>query len=122
MLRTHRNAAVGALVMLALVTASHQVAAQDTSRAGQAPPDTSAYTGGLSRDTTDSTLRTGVEQFDTTARPGPGAGMGDTSATADTSTLRPIQPSAGDSTDSTRAGQEQSLDPTAKSGTSSDST
>jgi hypothetical protein len=56
MSRTRRNAAVGALVALALATASHRVAAQDTSSAGQAPPDTSAYTGGVSRDTTDSTL------------------------------------------------------------------
>jgi hypothetical protein len=99
MVRTHRNAAVGALVMLALATASHRVGAQDTSRAGQAPPDTSAYTGGVSRDTTDPTFRTGVEQVDTTARPGQAAGMDDTSATTDTATLRPIRPSAGDSTD-----------------------
>ena len=107
MLRTHRNAAV-ALVLLALATASHRVAAQDTSGAGKAPPDTSAYAGGVSRDTTDTTLRSGVEQVDTTARPGQGAGMGDTSATTDTSTLRPIQPSAGDSTDTTKIGETSS--------------
>jgi hypothetical protein len=122
MSRTHRNAPVGALVVLALATASHRVAAQDTSSAGQAPQDTSAYTGGVSQDTTDTTLRTGVEQIDTTARPGQGAGMGDT--TTDTSAVPRAQPNATQPgfTDSTRAGQEESPEPSAQPGASSDST
>jgi hypothetical protein len=100
MLRTHRNAAVGALVVLALATASHRVAAQDTSSAGQAPQDTSAYTGGVARDTADSTPSQGQ-----------GAGMGDTTATADTSAVRRLEPSS-----------DSSPEPTAKPGTPSDST
>jgi hypothetical protein len=117
MLRTHRNAAVGALLVLALATANHRVAAQDTSGAGQAPQDTSAYTGGVSRDTMDTTFRTGVEQLDTTALPGQGAGMGDTAAAADTSAIHLLEPSA-DSTTNATGGPE----PTAKPGTSSNST
>ncbi|MFL5494707.1 MAG: hypothetical protein ACJ8DC_10035 [Gemmatimonadales bacterium] len=116
MLRTQRNAAVGALVLLALATASHRVAAQDTSSAGQPPQDTSAYTGGVSRDTMDTTFRTGVEQVDTTALPGQGAGMGDTTAAADTSAIRPLEPSADSTTNPAGAPE-----PTAKPGTSSDS-
>jgi hypothetical protein len=116
MSRTHRNAAVGALVVLALATANHRVAAQDTSRAGQAPQDTSAYTGGMSRDTMDTTFRTGVEQLDTTALRGQGAGMGDTAAAADTSAIHLLEPSADTTTNSTGAPE-----PTAKPGTSSDS-
>jgi hypothetical protein len=104
MLRIPRNAAVGAIVMLALATASHRVAAQDTSSAGQAPPDTSAYTGAGSRDTTDTTLRTGVERVDTTTLPGPG-GMSDTSAATDSSWLQPTLPSSADSTDTTKIGE-----------------
>jgi hypothetical protein len=111
MLRTHRNAAVGALVVLALATASHRVAAQDTSSAGQAPQDTSAYTGGVSRDSADSTLRTGVEGVDSTPSQGQGAGMGDTTATADTSAVQRLEPSS-----------DSSPEPTAKPGTPSDST
>jgi hypothetical protein len=120
MLRTHQNAAVGALVVLALATANHRVAAQDTSGSGQASQDTSAYTGGVSRDTMDTTFRTGVEQVDTTALPGQGAGMGDTAASADTSAIHRLEPSA-DSTDTTpnAAGAPE---PTAKPGISSDST
>jgi hypothetical protein len=98
MLRKSRNAAGGALLLLVLAGASHRAVAQDTSRAG---PDTSAYTGGSSRDTTDTTLRTGVERVDTTARPGQAGGMSDTSVTTDTSA---IQPTPGDSTDSTKIG------------------
>jgi hypothetical protein len=119
MSRTHRNAAVGALVALALATASHRVAAQDTSSAGQAPPDTSAYTGGVSRDTTDSTLGTGVERVDTTALPGQGAGMGDTAAASDTSPIHQLEPSS-DSTDSTM-NSTGAPEPAAKPGTPSDS-
>jgi hypothetical protein len=108
MLRIDRTAAVGALMVLALATASHRAVAQDTSNAGQSPRDTSAYTGGVSRDTTDTSFRTGVERVDSTALPGPGAGMGDT--TTDTSAAprtqpRATQPSAADSTDTTRIGQ-----------------
>jgi hypothetical protein len=119
MLRTHRNAAVGALVVLALATASQRVAAQDTSSAGQAPQDTSAYTGGVSRDTTDSTLRTGVERVDTAALPGQGAGTGDTAAASDTSAIHLLEPSSdltGTTPNSTSASE-----PAAKPGTSSDS-
>lgn len=126
MLRIDRKAAVGALVVLALATASHRAVAQDTSNAGQTPRDTSAYTGGVSRDTTDTSFRTGVERIDSTALPGPGAGMGDT--TSDTSAVPRIQPSATQpsaagrrSTDSIGAGQEQSPEPTAQPGTSRDS-
>jgi hypothetical protein len=100
MLRTHRNAAAGALVVLALATASHRVAAQDTSSAGQAPQDTSAYTGGVSRDIPDSTPSQGQ-----------GAGMGDTTATADTSAVQRLEPSS-----------DSSPEPMAKPGTPSDST
>jgi len=118
MVRTHRNAVVGALVVLALATANHRVAAQDTSGSGQAPQDTSAYTGGVSRDTMDTTFRTGVEQLDTTALPGQGGGMGDTTAAADTSAIRPLEPSA----DSTETNATGAPEPTAKPGISSDST
>jgi hypothetical protein len=117
MLRKPRNAAVGAFVLLALASASHRAAAQDTSRAGEASPDTSAYTGIGARDTTDTTLRTGVEQVDTTARPGQAGGMSDTSVTTDTSAIQPIP---GDSTDSTKIGVGTS--PLKRPGTSSDST
>jgi hypothetical protein len=105
MLRKPRTAAVAALVVLALATASHRVAAQDTSQARQVPQDTAAYTGGVSRDTTDTTLRTSVERIDTTARPGQGAGTGDTAAATDTSAIQRVQPSAGDSTDTTKVGE-----------------
>jgi hypothetical protein len=120
MLRTHRNAALGALVVLALAAASHRVAAQDTSSAGQAPQDTSAYTGGGSRDTIDTTFRTGVEQVDTTARPAQGAGMSDTAAVADTTAIHQAGPSTDSSETSTNpAGVPE---PTAKPRASSDST
>jgi hypothetical protein len=107
MLRTPRNAAVGAVLVVALATVSHRAAAQDSSSAGQAPPDTSAYTGGVSRDTTDTTLRTGVERVDTTTLPGPG-GMSDTSAGTDTSGFQPTLPGSADSTDTTRIGETKS--------------
>ena len=110
MLRIPRNAAVGAIVMLALATASHRAAAQDTSSAGQTPSDTSAFTGAGSRDTTDTTLRTGVERVDTTTLPGPG-GMSDTSAVTDSSGLQPTLPSSADSTDTTKIGETGALAP-----------
>src|SRR5436190_693390 len=120
MLRTHRNAVLGALVLLALATANHRVAAQDTSGSGQAPQDTSAYTGGVSRDTVDTTFRTGAEQVDTAALEGQGAGMGDTTAAADTSAIHQLEPSS-DSTD-TSTNATGASEPIAKPGTSSDST
>jgi hypothetical protein len=106
MLRTHRNAVLGALVLLALATANHRVAAQDTSGSGQAPQDTSAYTGGVSRDTA--------------ALQGQGAGLGDTAAAADTSAIHQLEPSS-DSTDA-RTNATGAPEPIAKPGTSSDST
>ena len=120
MLRTHRNAVLGALVLLALATANHRVAAQDTSGSGQAPQDTSAYTGGVSRDTMDTTFRTGAEQVDTAGLQGQGAGMGDTAAAADTSAIHQLEPSS-DSTD-TSTNTTGAPEPIAKPGTSSDST
>jgi hypothetical protein len=119
MLRTHRNVAVGALVVLALATASHRAAAQDTSNAGQAPQDTSAYTGGVSRDTMDTMFRTGVEQVDTTALPGQGPGARDTAFGADTSAIHRLEPT-GDSTGTTTS-PTGAPEPTARPGTSSDS-
>jgi hypothetical protein len=149
MLRIQRNATIGALAVLALATASHRVAAQDTSTAGQAPQDTSAYTGGVSRDTSDTTLRTGVERVDSTARPS-AADSSDTTKVgqtkphrlkrahrrihaADTTQAagaRSAQPSGASDTsgmpgrrlnDSTRTGQEQSPEPKPQAGTSADS-
>jgi hypothetical protein len=117
MLRTHRNAVLGALVLLALAIANHRVAAQDTSGSGQ---DTSAYIGGVSRDTMDTTFRTGVEQVDTAALEGHGAGIGDTAAAADTSAIHQLEPSS-DSTD-TSTNTTGAPEPIAKPGTSSDST
>ena len=120
MLRTHRNAVLGALVLLALATANHRIAAQDTRGSGQAPQDTSAYTGGVSRDTMDTTFRTGGEQVDTAALQGQGAGLGDTAAAADTSAIHQLEPSS-DSTDA-RTNATGAPEPIAKPGTSSDST
>ncbi len=77
----------------------------------------------MSRDTTDPTLRAGVERVDTNARPGQGAGMSDTAAATDTSTVQPTQPSASDSADTTKVGETKPHRiPTAQPETSADST